>query len=844
MKNSIERKDTYSLMNIASNKKNSLIGNKKMPLIEQNDYNIKKKNTISFNKHPSHRSFFVNLLKQRNLLKKNLKKEITKERVIELLSKDYSSRTNIENKEIEIYLSTKFDFFKKIKEENGLSKLDKVISICHLKEYINDDIIINYEEKESKIFILLKGNLGIYKPKFIEKTLALGDFLDLLNLIENKENNYSKYMRIKEKNKENAINISFYEKMNNGEAIMNQNFDFYLEDYEKIGNYSEGKVFGLNINENNNKISDVAIKSDKKSILLFFDIEDYKKISKRYEGKKYKKEIDKFRNDYPFFKYFSDDKIIDIFRICSTETIYKDEYLYKQNDKADKIFFIIKGKFNMYSSISFNWLNDYLDYIKDSKTNLIYHLIKTMPKNKDECIDLVEELKKKVIKSPMIKENISNIEKINEKINENNIYGVKNEEENINGAQKLFKINIKNIKNGDMVGLEDSIEIKNRYCSVKCISNVGEVKYISIYDLMKIIKIYNNENNYMNNHLLEFISKIKLMLYQQIIKIAQNLENKLTVDFDNKYNDLIQPNKEKKSLNEKNLSIAAIKVKGFRYDIKEVFDSNIPIFPNYKKSNSENFFLKNQLLLKNLLGSPKKKNRSIFKYKQQNSNPIIFYNNYNTINIENNNNKDFSNIYRNDIYIIDKCNTYIPRKKMDISLSTNFSNNIHNINNNQNNFFNHSKSKKGRMKLRLSSNKIIKNQTIKNYLNSFENIKETKDNNNIIQLFHNYNYNKDKKINNFIIDNSSLLSKNNKESRNNRNINYCNSLFEENKNYHSVKNIKNEKKFNKECIETILSEKFGKINKKYYLGNQFKNKLDKEKKKFNLIHYKEYFNKL
>ena len=343
MKNSIERKDTYSLMNIVSNKKNSLIGNKKMPLIEQNDYNIKKKNTISFNKNPSHRSFFVNLLKQRNLLKKNLKKEITKERVIELLSKDYSSRTNIENKEIEIYLSTKFDFFKKIKEENGLSKLDKVISICHLKEYINDDIIINYEEKESKIFILLKGNLGIYKPKFIEKTLALGDFLDLLNLIENKENNYSKYMRIKEKNKENAINISFYEKMNNGEAIMNQNFDFYLEDYEKIGNYSEGKVFGLNINENNNKISDVAIKSDKKSILLFFDIEDYKKISKRYEGKKYKKEIDKFRNDYPFFKYFSDDKIIDIFRICSTETIYKDEYLYKQNDKADKIFFIIKG---------------------------------------------------------------------------------------------------------------------------------------------------------------------------------------------------------------------------------------------------------------------------------------------------------------------------------------------------------------------------------------------------------------------------------------------------------------------------------------------------------------------
>ena len=53
----------------------------------------------------------------------------------------------------------------------------------------------------------------------------------------------------------------------------------------------------------------------------------------------------------------------------------------------------------------------------------------------------------------------------------------------------------------------------------------------------------------------------------------------------------------------------------------------------------------------------------------------------------------------------------------------------------------------------------------------------------------------------------------------------------------------NLKKLKSKCIESLLSEQFGKINKKYYLGNEFKNKLDHAKKRFNLIKYKDYFNK-
>jgi len=849
MNNFIERKDTMPFKNLNLNINNITHNKKKLSLKQednQENYPIRKKYTMCFEKSFNHRSYFLNILKKRVLRKKNLKKEITKERVIELLSKESSSRTNMEIKELGLYLSHNYDFFKKIKEEDGISKLEKIINICHLKKYINDDIIINYEEKKNKVFILLEGNLGLYKPIFIEKMMTPRDFLEILYYIENKQNNHSKYTRIKEKNKENSINISLYEKLNNNEGIMNQKIYFFLEDYEKIDKINVGQIFGANINENKNNgydISNYTIKSDEESTLIFFDIDEYRKISKKYEEIKFKKDIEKFKNEFPFYKFFSDDKIIDILKKLSTRTLFKDEYLYKQNDKANYIFFVIKGKFNMYSSISFNWLIDYLDYIKDSKTNIIFHLIKKMPKNKDEYKTLIEELQNKVTRSPMTKQKISFSEKINEKENEKCIFGIKNQEESLNDSKTLFKLNIKNIKEGDMVGIEDSMELKNRYCSVKCVSDIAEVKFISIYDLIKVIKIYHTENNYMNNYLLEFISKIKFMLYQQIIKDLQHLENKLTFEFDNKYNDLIKSNTEVKSRKEENLSIAAIKVKGFKYDIKEVFDKNIPIFPDYKKSNSQNYFLKNQLILKGLIGSQKKKNKRIMKFKQQNSKQILFLNDRNIIsnNIINNEriNRALSNTERSDrnlAYKYSSCDNK-SSKKFDISLSTNFSNYT-------NNTKIYNEKRKGKFKFKLSSNNIIKNKTIQNYLTSSESVKELKKN-----YLNELNFNSYKKTNintcnNFVMNNSPLYESN-KKTRNNKNINNnkLDSFYKDKRNYHSLKNIKNDKRVNGDCIEFILKEKFSEANKKYYLGNQFKNKLDKEKKKFNLIHYKQYFNK-
>ena len=793
---------------------------------------ILKKNTISFDFHQSHHKFFQNILRERNIRKKKLKNQITKDKIIKLLSMEPCLRTSQDNREIAIFLSHNYDFFKKIKEEAGIGKLDKLTSILYLSNYNDSEIVINYGEKLNRVFIVMQGSVNVYTPIYIEKMMTPNDFLKILSHIENKQNDYNKSNRIKEKNRENSLDITSFENMNPKEDIMRRNFVFYVEELKKIDSYTEGKAFGEEITEDkNNNINNnnIIVKCNEESKILYYDIEECKRISKKYEEMKFKKEIEKFKSEFPFFKYFNDDKIMEIFNSISTKTLFKDEYLYNQNEKADKIFFIIKGKFNMYSSISFNWLIEYLDYIRDSKTNLIYHLIKKFPKTANEINDLIDEVQNKVIKSPMIRENLSNIEKIIQKENENYIYGIKTEEESINRVQKIFKLNIKNIKVGDMVGIEDSIELKNRYCSVKCISDVAEVKYISIYDFIKIIKVYKNENYIKNHYLLEYISKIKFMLYQQIIKVTQNVENNLTFQFDTKYDNLI-PNGKILSMKEKNKSVAAIKVKGYKYDIKEVFDKNIPLFPDHKKSESENYYEKNQILLKNLLGSQKKHINRSFKYKQQKSNPKLFLDivnsNCNTISIENldklnlNTERKESNRYLAGKFRI----PYISKNK-EISLSTNFTIN----NNNQNNYFTKSKNERGKIKLKSPVNKIIKSQKAIDFFNNQESIKIFEEPN--ISNYKNKNIYKNKldiKKFNDIIYNTPISGR----------TQQINCLSLQSNRFNS-----SNKRINKECIESILNEQFNKINKRYYLGNQFKNKLDKVKKQFKLIQYKEFYNK-
>ena len=100
--------------------------------------------TSRFKKRKSHImniSTFNNILNRINPEKNN---------IISLISKDPSSRTLENNKQIGNYLSNNYNFFKKLKKEDE-EKYEVIISILHLKRYLSNDIIINYENTVDKI---------------------------------------------------------------------------------------------------------------------------------------------------------------------------------------------------------------------------------------------------------------------------------------------------------------------------------------------------------------------------------------------------------------------------------------------------------------------------------------------------------------------------------------------------------------------------------------------------------------------------------------------------------------------------------------------------------------------
>ena len=725
---------------------------KSVLLLRTNSLIPNRKSVINNNKN---NLFFSNILKHKN---QNIDEEYNK--TILILLKETYNRTNEENIFVGDYLAKKFNMFKLLKDKDK-EKYDVFISICHLKKYSPDSIVINYETIIDKLYFLFEGKINVYKRIYIRRLMSQENFMNYLNLFRNKEN-INKYNRIKDKNQE--IITEF--KLNNKKKLNH----FFIEENKRCCEIEEGNNFGRQIDDNSidKKMCDFMFQAEEDSLVLFFNIDYYKKNLDKIERKKFREEAEKFRDNFILFKHFSERRMIDVFKIFTTQTIYQDEYLYHQNEQSEYIYFITKGKFCKYVSFSFNWLMEYLNYIKDATTNIIYHLINFLPKSQHDLEELTTELEGKKLISPMVNEHLSIMEKLEEKYLEKYVYGVKLQEENINNNQNIFRIKLDELGIGDMPGIEDGLEFKNRYYSVKCISKIAEIKKIKISDFLKIIKVFKNQNNFANNHLLDLIATKKYFLYHQIIKNAQKLEINLTSDFDTKYNHLIEKNESKKTNNDKYLSIAAIKAKGYKYDLKEIFDKEIPIFPKIKKSMSDNYYLKNLITLKTLSENPNKNSKRLFKFRKQNKTLTLSLSNPNYIINNGNIEKRFlseENCHSKIKFNFDKYSSTKSKKssKYNFSLSTNYS----------------------------------KSPSVKK-----------------IKIFKSvfFNHKINDKVNPPVI-------------------------------FENSKNEINMKKLNMKCIESFLNKKFENDNKKYYLGNQFKKKLDEEKKKFNLITYKEYFNK-
>ena len=209
--------------------------------------------------------------------------------------------------------------------------------------------------------------------------------------------------------------------------------------------------------------------------------------------------------------------MIKIFYCFSKIILYKGDFLCHQNDLNDNIYIIINGKFEVFTHISFSWLNEYFNYIDDSLGNILFYMIKNPKMKYSELREIIVNIKKDSLNSPMKNINYNNLNEIsmNNKHLKDNLYLIKNDEEKVNDKNNIFRVNLKKIDYLDLLGLEDSFEFKKKFYSVKCISSSAEVKCIKINELLRIIWHSSNEDVL---YLLNIIINRKNILKRELIK--------------------------------------------------------------------------------------------------------------------------------------------------------------------------------------------------------------------------------------------------------------------------------------------------------------------------------------
>ena len=497
--------------------------------------------------------YSIELLLKRN--QNNQKKGIRRERrfynldyVIAVLSKDRQKRTRTEINNISIFLGDNYEYFKKIRDLGEPNKLEKLVSVLDLNEYKKNKVIIRFGELGDKFYVLLKGSVGVYKPIYIQKKMYVWDFYNLLLDIKNKDNDITKYNRIIEKNNSLGLDYEILINLPSEHRIMREKLDFIIEDEELMGIFNSGFAFG-EIALIKKTTRNATIKANEKSFCVSLDKNDYNRIIGELEEKRLEKNLFKLQYNYPLLNSWSLNQLLSLFNYLSIRKLDKGDYLYKQNEDSNGIYFIEEGTFEIYSMVSFGWIQNFLSYIISAKNNLVNALYKKGRELKEnEIIDLFDHLIKKKQISPCFSDPFKSM-KITVSSKKVSLNEIKNKENEMNNPYTLYKILIRKIDCKDIIGIEDALELKQRFCFVKCISEHGFVKKVSLFDFFRLINLCVEENVKLS--LMEIIAQKKAILYKRIVNFMQKKGQFLTQNLDLDYDKYL----ENKSLKDKIITL-------------------------------------------------------------------------------------------------------------------------------------------------------------------------------------------------------------------------------------------------------------------------------------------------
>ena len=546
---------------------------------EQNESKDDNNNPYKNNSKNKTRRSIANARPLKKLILSNA--SLNKEYILNILEKNPKNRKENEIKNVADFLSTNYTYFQNLKKSDSQLMVEKLAKLSKIKIFYPGETIIKFGDIGDKFYVVIEGFVQVYKPIFEEKKMTPNDFIKYMNDIKFREKDENKYLRIKDYNKTRNFDISEYEKMDSEMNFMKIKREFFVENLQSMGIYGEGFSFGeisLMTNAKRNatiKCSDEN--NNKHAILLSIGKESYDKAFKEYQEKKLTKDIESFIKAYPFFKDFTKENMIAVFNCITKINLEKGDYLFYQNDPDTNLYFVVSGKLEVYSHISLNWINQFMEYIINMRDNVLGHLYVKRPKKLADTISIINTIQKLKLKSPMIFKEVDLWEKIDRRVNENNLIGLKYDEEKINDYKNIYKIKIQNVEKPELLGIESSFEFKNKFYTARCISENAEIKYIKIVDLVKIIS---NLRLRELNYLIDFVLEKKNIFAKQIISSMKTIEYKIISNLEMKYEHFLkfggknmkeeEKNEDKEYNNNKTLSV--IKVKGYKSGINDILD--------------------------------------------------------------------------------------------------------------------------------------------------------------------------------------------------------------------------------------------------------------------------------
>ena len=513
-------------------------------------------------------SFTENSEKERSFIQKNSKKISLKDKVIDLLQKTSNIRNPRDIKIISDYFVKYFEYFQKIKKTDP-QKLDKLCKVVNLERYTKGDPIIQYGEIGEKFYIVFSGSVQVFKPNYIEKVLPLGEFCSYM--FQLKKENLLKYNRILNKNKYLNLDMNILEGLESETFYMRRKMKFLLEELELLGEFKDGFAFGEIALIKKTKRNATIISNDN-SYLLSINKSDYNKMIRELEVKRLEKEINKFQIDFPLFQNLGEFTIIEFLNCFNHIKVGNGDMVFNQNDDDDNIYFIKSGTFKMYSLVSFSWVNQFLSYIIDSKQNIINLMEMKNLKQDNDIIEMIDIAKKSVIPSPFKNAEFQPRLLISNKEKDSPI-DIKKDEEELCNPHKLFHINVKVIDYKDILGFEDTLELKNKFYNLKCISTNGELDKIHLVDFVRIIHKLNDQN--LRNLLKNTIITKKMIFFQSLKNSLTKKAFKLQDDFQSRYEYIVQNGKNIPNERISDEKVVSMKISGWTKNIDDILEQDI-----------------------------------------------------------------------------------------------------------------------------------------------------------------------------------------------------------------------------------------------------------------------------